>query len=892
MSERKVDAEIVQKQCINDTSLIDEAEIIDVSAFDFDDTGSWLYIPTRYQTESTVQDLYTWLRSEPELNLSANRKSVDTRTFTRSKKRSTKTCFESIFETLSSPVANIWKTSNFSNVEEDLNKYSDLPTANKDEAVPPMLKMAPITNVSLLNDEAVVTSGQESMEVFLNMSHSKGIDSFINLMEPGLSDPLMNVSQPSIFYSSITSLSRDDSLHNADCGREEEFSNSIHMYNKEIDKHKDAKNSNMNETFSKDNESYCLSPTDETFTNGSAVMNKVELNQTYDTEAVSAEIVELNSDKDKSSTNSLSSILVNKDDGNAKFLQPRGTEKIDSSSLNTTYPSNAQKVGNPLALDSTYSPIKVENVPAGVTSTFRSDTKRDKGQPFSLETNASCSTSKNAIESSAGLANSTFSLDNDVLDSPFKLPPGYQSTPISMDTLNSTYKASNKQLESCRVYNTTWSSNFKAPTSLRKELLAEIHRSGDHRLDCTYNHTSKEHQSKNSKTAIVEKIPSQNVKSDIPIENKYNTYKKESSSVDKIKPQTEINETKTCVHKLQEKKYYTFTKKNSAHGGKTDMENAESLENMDSTFVKPLPKLQKQKQHIPRMLSKLPQFLQKSNPNLVSNSLKTVNMTGYTNASTFGYMKGSQPNIVRDVEKSLTNKLYSLGKMKSGSEQRLLELNSGVGELQLLGAGGSTESIESTQSAHSAPDLDDRLSTCSDSSHNSCTTQPMNIEQLQQIVRMQEESLRQDTRPQLKRVLENTWIDMKTDLHSAIVKNGVDGCEGDDLPLSIDFTFKTSSPILSPTRSSQSINTDGQSTETVIKQQNDTEVVKKVEAFNKPMMKVENKTRLRQPTNWNSGNRPPNVMSAIPRPPSRIPAPRFAKPIVKNIQGDIKRGYM
>lgn len=57
-------------------------------------------------------------------------------------------------------------------------------------------------------------------------------------------------------------------------------------------------------------------------------------------------------------------------------------------------------------------------------------------------------------------------------------------------------------------------------------------------------------------------------------------------------------------------------------------------------------------------------------------------------------------------------------------------------------------------------------------------------------------------------------------------------------------------------------------------------------------MKVENKTRLRQPTNWNTGNRPSNLMSAIPRPPSRIPAPRFVRPIAKNIQGDIKRGYM
>lgn len=41
MSEGKVDAEIVRKQCRKDTSLIDEVELIDVSPIDFDDTNSW-----------------------------------------------------------------------------------------------------------------------------------------------------------------------------------------------------------------------------------------------------------------------------------------------------------------------------------------------------------------------------------------------------------------------------------------------------------------------------------------------------------------------------------------------------------------------------------------------------------------------------------------------------------------------------------------------------------------------------------------------------------------------------------------------------------------------------------------------------------------------------------
>lgn len=59
-----------------------------------------------------------------------------------------------------------------------------------------------------------------------------------------------------------------------------------------------------------------------------------------------------------------------------------------------------------------------------------------------------------------------------------------------------------------------------------------------------------------------------------------------------------------------------------------------------------------------------------------------------------------------------------------------------------------------------------------------------------------------------RRVLESTWVGVKKDLSSPILKNGIDNCDSDS-PLSIDLNVKTSSPILSPTRSSQSINTDG-----------------------------------------------------------------------------------
>ena len=63
------------------------------------------------------------------------------------------------------------------------------------------------------------------------------------------------------------------------------------------------------------------------------------------------------------------------------------------------------------------------------------------------------------------------------------------------------------------------------------------------------------------------------------------------------------------------------------------------------------------------------------------------------------------------------DRMYSLGKYKSDSEQRLVGAIRNSTE-QIGNAGGSTESIESTQSA---PDLDDRLSVCSDSSRSSYT---------------------------------------------------------------------------------------------------------------------------------------------------------------------------
>lgn len=112
-----------------------------------------MYIPPQCSTESTIHDLYAWLKAEPELDTRGtkinkansnialtiscfliflaqfiilslfiiaftfiflvNKKCINTRTFTRPKKRSARLSFESIFEGLPpSPSSDIWKPQN------------------------------------------------------------------------------------------------------------------------------------------------------------------------------------------------------------------------------------------------------------------------------------------------------------------------------------------------------------------------------------------------------------------------------------------------------------------------------------------------------------------------------------------------------------------------------------------------------------------------------------------------------------------------------------------------------------------------------------------------------------------------------------------------------------
>jgi len=598
-----------------------------------------------------------------------------------------------------------------------------------EESVPPILKPSTRMAVNVLSDENSVISGHESMEAFLNMSQSKGIDSFINLGEPEFNDLLMNVSQPSILYTSVIS-SINDSI----------FSSKNDMIPVYITNKNTAKNSSdMEESSNSDNvnnETFVMQNADNTITLDKMycipsntckefLQQKADLNETYNARASSGTSARSSLDKEETAT--LSSTFVAEPNADATFVQLQNEASNDvKSTLDTTYLSSAKDA------EKSNSPISIVNDTYIPTMRVNKD-----------DLNVICNI-LDETESSV-LFTHEARMKESTLNTSFKVPIYNQSTPMNSNMLIAMSKFATKHLDQSQ---STLYPTLKAPMSLRRELLAEIQRSGERKLDSTYNHIPSDHPGLRDTKENIHVVCNKN-ETDVSPTNKYHTYKK-TAFTRMTNQYTSQNETTVTAQKelpMDQRKFYTFTKKNNPieRTDNTTSENVVTHPNMDSTFCKPqLPKAQ-QKKHALRTLSKLPQFLQKSNPNLVSSLLKSAGgVPVRTGISSIGYIKGSQPNIVQNIaEKSqLPSKLHLYGKMKNGSEQRLFEANVNTNQFPMKGViAGSTESIESTHSVHSAPDLDDRLSTCSDSSsHNSCTKQTMNIEQLHKLVRMQEES--------------------------------------------------------------------------------------------------------------------------------------------------------
>lgn len=604
-----------------------------------------------------------------------------------------------------------------------------LPATIEDrESVPPILKPSIRTAVNVLSDENSAMSGQESMEAFLNMSQSKGIDSFINLDEPEFNDLLMNVSQPSIFSVSVISSINESMFNKNDTILVTNKNKSLAQSNSGMEE--SSNSGNANETFVMQNIGNTITLDELDHTNRLSNISKEflqlnkGLNETYNA-GVSSEISTSSSSLDKREVVTMSSTFVA--EPNATFVQSQSNASNGVKSLDITYlplVKGAEKQNSPVSIaNDTYIPTMRVNKDLNVTCNILSN-ETESAVPLTRETNPNEST----------------------LDMSFKVPTYNQSTPMNPSLLNATFATKYLDQSQPAAYPT-----FKAPTSLRRELLAEIQRSGERKLDSTYDHIPSDHPgSRDTKENI--RVACNENETDVSPTNRYHTYKKTAFTATAVNQYASQNETPVTAQKelpMDQRKFYTFTKKSNPieRTDNTAGENVEKRPNMDSTFCKPVLSKMQQKRNVPRKLSKLPQFLQKSNPNLVSSSLKNAGslLVDHTGMSSIGYIKGSQPNIVQNVAEKprLANRLHLYGKVKSGSEQRLLEANVNTNNpFSMKGViAGSTESIESTHSVHSAPDLDDRFSTCSDSSnHNSCTKQTMNIEQLHKLVRMQEES--------------------------------------------------------------------------------------------------------------------------------------------------------
>ncbi|XP_011865017.1 PREDICTED: uncharacterized protein LOC105560473 isoform X2 [Vollenhovia emeryi] len=814
-------------------------------------------MPVRCPTESSIQDLHAWLKTEPELDVQSNKKCIDTRTFTRPKKRSARMSFESIFEGLPHSTTDIrTQDINVTHIE-NMEKY--LPaTIGSNEFVPPILKPSTGTAMAILSDESSAMSGQESMEAFLNMSQSKGIDSFINLGEPEFSDFLMNVSQPPVLCSSVIASTNESIFIKNDTMSLTNKS----MAQNSLDVEESSNSANINETFVMQNADNTITLDDMCRTNSlsntckeSLQLNK-GLNAIYD--EVPGETSASRSNLNRRETAVLSSTFVAEPNANATFVQSPNKASNGITSLGTTYLRLARGAERP------NSPVSIVN-----------DTYVPTMRVNKVDLNVTCNILPDEIKPVALLTREAHAKTN-ALDLSFKVPMRNQSTPINPNMLSTRPKLATQPPDQPQP--------TAYPTSLRRELLAEIHRSSERKLDSTYNHIPSDHPGVRD-TRKNNHVACSKDETDVFPTNKYHTYKKTAFTANQCSSQNETPVTAQKESPVDQRKFYTFTKKSNPVE-RTDNIASEARPSMDSTFCKPVLSKAQPKRNVPRALSKLPQFLQKSNPNLVSGSLRGAGGVAVGRMSSIGYIKGSQPNIVQNVaEKSqLPNKMHLYGKVKSGSEQRLLEANVNTNNQFPTGAiAGSTESIESTHSVHSAPDLGDRLSTCSDSSGpNSCDKRTMNAEQLHELVRMQEESLKQDSAPKPDRqVLENTWVEARTDLPSPIMKNGVEHCEANRRLLNVNSSMKCSSPIISPAESSHALNNDGSAEGNIAKTKDEIVVGEKTEGPNQVVPKIENKTRLRQPTNWSAGSKPAAVISGIPRPASRIPALRFVRPNAK-----------
>ncbi|XP_011296769.1 uncharacterized protein [Fopius arisanus] len=757
-------------------------DIIDISKIDLEDEETWLVqAPT---SEPSPCDLRTWLRNDfREKSGKSNHmindnndigSPIDTRTFTRCKKRMGRLNFESMRQM---PAVNSDNESSWSKMRINWKEEE----TRKEDSIPAMLRQ------SLSGLLIPGGSTQESLEAFLDMSQSKGIDSFINMVEPEFHESLMNISRPSFLQTTISNPSMHSSCGTSNPGMADsqiltESMMQTSMFSESdggIDSISFSESSSRNwldssaATVLRDS-SIC--DTDTTFTPSKF--------QTTATIIHNQEIITVNRTFDRlpsSNTTILSDTITFEDNPN----NPR---------LNTTEVKNSNESFNSgtsfsqVALNSTFQKsvcekVKEEEVEQGETSsnsTFKAPgcakVKDDVNEPEEMSSN---STYVAGTNDEITFPSSEYS-DEHLPNWPDGVAPSQDEEPKSLDM----------------TYSTRDSAMLKESLNIIKN-------------------------------------------DDMPV-NRYQTYRK-STAVSKTH----------LINKLVKPTGKTSLQYDENYRGKSmEMLNKMSGRTLDSQDIYT-------KLNGPKSLSRLPQTLQKSNPNLQSqSSTMTRGRSTRMIQSKFGFQPLGR-GVMRNGQIS-TNRLNSLVKAQ--------------GEGDKTDTRNSSESIESTLSTYSGPDFDDGLSTCSDGSH------PLNCEKssdhLYKMTRIQVEKLNQESTPKAdRRILENTWITSGKDLPSPILKNN----EIPDKQINsndTDAVIQTSSPLLSPAESLQSLPLTQENhlanEEKVTKQQES--LPNKTSVLKQPQ-NLENKTDgVRLPVSRSS-----NLPSGIPRPASRIPAPKFSR---------------
>ncbi|KAG7187916.1 hypothetical protein KM043_013880 [Ampulex compressa] len=175
--------------------LVYEEEFIDVSRLDVTDIDVWLYTPIEQPAKSA--DVY--LCAFPTPSEDCGKRYIDSRTFTRPKKRTNRNIMESI--RISTPDA--WRAACIDTRNPEIHNINTHTETSSEE---------PTANHRTVNyfPPSSMSSAQESTEAFVDALCCKSTDSFMDLTEPDFQDSLINLSPPSMLSSSILSITKDD----------------------------------------------------------------------------------------------------------------------------------------------------------------------------------------------------------------------------------------------------------------------------------------------------------------------------------------------------------------------------------------------------------------------------------------------------------------------------------------------------------------------------------------------------------------------------------------------------------------------------------------------------------------------------------------------------------